>query len=61
MTQKQRKSVALEVISPTDRRGFMKGAAAAGAGLIGFPGSVARNPLEAMSMYRSSEGEAVGR
>ena len=61
MTQNQRKSVAFEVMSPIDRRGFMKGAVAAGAGLIGFPGSVARNQLEAMSMYRSSKSETLGR
>ena len=34
MMQKQRRSVVDGVVSPTDRRGFMKSAAAAGVGLM---------------------------
>ena len=47
MTQNQRKSFARKISSPTDRRGFMKSAAAVGAGL--------------MSTYRGAEGATVGR
>ena len=47
MTQNQRGAVARMTGSPTDRRGFMKSAAAAGVGL--------------MSAHRSSEGATAGR
>ena len=45
MMQKQRRSVVDGVVSPTDRRGFMKSAAAAGVGLMSGRGSSA-GPVE---------------
>ncbi len=51
MTQNQRAVVAHEVVSPTDRRGFMRSAAAAGAGMMVLPGSSAGASMRRQTRY----------